>query len=72
VPRRLSFILLLGFFSIDHATANIASKRSSRTGMQSSFNALMYASIASRILAIASSLVFPLLMQPGRLGTSAT
>jgi hypothetical protein len=43
-----------------HTTAKRASKRSSGTVRPSSFNALIYASIASFTFVTASSLVFPL------------
>lgn len=55
-----------------HAATSTNSTRSSGTGSPRSRSTSSCKEIASRTLAMASSRVFPWLMQPGRLGTSAT
>ena len=55
-----------------HTATTSDSKFSSGTGKPSSSRAAMYSWIASLTLAIAASLVSPWLMQPAKLGHSAT
>jgi len=57
---------------VAHTATRMASNRSGGTGIESSSKLRMYPCIASRIFSIASSRVRPWLIQPGRLGHSAT